>query len=80
MAKFVLSAFADEAGAPLKAQIEALIENDIHFIEPRNIDGKSIIDFTDEEAVALHNELEKHSIKVGSLGSPIGKFPIDGDF
>lgn len=80
MARFVLSAFADEAGAPLKAQIEALIENDIHFIEPRNIDGKSIIDFTDEEAMALHLELEKNGIKVGSLGSPIGKFPIDGNF
>ena len=80
MARFVLSAFADEAGAPLKAQIEALIENDIHFIEPRNIDGKSIIDFTDEEAMALYLQLEKNGIKGGSQVSPNGKQPISGHF
>ena len=49
MAKFVFSAFADEAGASLDEQISALKGNGIHYIEPRNIDNKCIVDFTDEE-------------------------------
>ena len=49
MANFVFSAFADEAGSSLDEQIAALVANGIRYIEPRNIGGKSIIDFTDEE-------------------------------
>lgn len=80
MAQFVFSAFADEAGASLQEQIQALRENGIRFIEPRNIGGKSIVDFTDEELIEIKKELDANGIKVGSLGSPIGKAPIDGDF
>ena len=80
MAKFVFSAFADEAGQSLDEQIAALVKNGIHYIEPRNIDGKSIIDFTDEELVAIREKLNANGIKVGSVGSPIGKYPITDDF
>lgn len=80
MAKFVFSAFADEAGQSLDEQIAALVENGIRYIEPRNIDGKSIIDFTDEELVAIREKLNANGIKVGSVGSPIGKYPITDDF
>ena len=80
MAKFVFSAFADEAGQSLDEQIAALVENGIHYIEPRNIDGKSIIDFTDEELIAIREKLNANGIKVGSVGSPIGKYPITDDF
>ena len=80
MANFVFSAFADEAGTSLDEQIAALVENGIHYIEPRNIDGKSIIDFTDEELVAIREKLAAAGIKVGSVGSPIGKYPITDDF
>ena len=64
MAKFVFSAFADEAGASLDEQIKALVENGIRYIEPRNIGGKSIIDFTDEELVEIKNRLDENGIKV----------------
>lgn len=80
MAKFVFSAFADEAGESLAEQIAALKENGIGYIEPRNIGGRSIIDFSDEELTAIRVELDKNGIKVGSLGSPIGKYPITEDF
>ena len=80
MAKFVFSAFADEAGVTLAEQIDALKHNGIRFIEPRNIDGRSIMDFSDEEILAIKTELHKNGIKVGSLGSPIGKYPITDDF
>ena len=80
MAKFVFSAFADEAGSSLEEQIAALKENGIHYIEPRNIGGKSVMDLTDDEVKAVKAELDKNGIKVGSLGSPIGKYPITDDF
>ena len=80
MARFVLSAFADEAGSTLEEQIAALKENKIDYIEPRSIGGKGILDFTDEELVDIKKKLEAAGIKVGSLGSPIGKYPIDEPF
>lgn len=77
MAKFVFSAFADEAGSALSEQIAALKENGIRYIEPRNIDGKPILTLTENELREVKAELDKNGIKVNSLGSPIGKFPID---
>lgn len=80
MATFYLSAFADEAGSSLAEQIDALRRNGIRFIEPRNIGGVSIVDHTDEQILAIKKELDEAGIKVGSLGSPIGKYPINEDF
>ncbi len=80
MARFVLSAFADEAGSSIEEQIAALRENEIDYIEPRNIGGKGILDLSDEEILEVKKKLDEAGIKVGSLGSPIGKYPIDGEF
>ena len=80
MAKFVLSAFADEAGTLLSEQIAALKRNGIDYIEPRNINGKPILTLTDEELANVKAELDKNGIKVNSLGSPIGKYPIHDPF
>ena len=80
MAKFVLSAFADEAGTTLAEQIAALNRNEIGYIEPRNINGKPILKLTDEELREVKAELDKNGIKVNSLGSPIGKFPVTEPF
>ena len=80
MAKFILSAFADEAGTSLNEQIAALKRNDIDYIEPRNINGKPILTLTDEELALVKSELDKNGIKVNSLGSPIGKYPINEPF
>ena len=64
MAKFVLSAFADEAGTLLSEQIEALKRNGIDHIEPRNINGKPILKLTNEELEEVKAELDKNGIKV----------------
>lgn len=80
MAKFILSAFADEAGTTLAEQISALKRNGIDYIEPRNINGKPILTLTDEELTEIKSELDKNGIKVNSLGSPIGKYPITEPF
>ena len=80
MAEFILSAFADEAGTALSEQIAALKRNEINYIEPRNINGKPILTLTDEELAEVRSELDKNGIKVNSLGSPIGKYPITEPF
>ena len=80
MARFVFSAFADEAGRSLDEQIRALKENGIDYIEPRNIEGKGIISMSDEEILEIKRKLDENGIKVNSLGSPIGKYKIEDDF
>ncbi len=79
MAKFIISAFADEAGGSLAGQIAALKRNGLDHIELRAVDG-GILDKSEEEIIKIHEELEKSGIKLSALGSPIGKFDIDGDF
>ncbi len=80
MARFVLSAFADEAGSSLEEQIAALKENEIGFIEPRGVDGKNFADLEDGELLEIKEKLDSAGIKVGSLGSPVGKYSIDEPF
>ena len=80
MARFVLSAFADEAGSTIEEQIAALRENGIDYIEPRNIGGKGILTLSDEELKEVKKKLDEAGIKVGSLGSPIGKYDISKPF
>ena len=77
MAKFILSAFADEAGDSLASQIAALQRNGIGYIEPRAIDKKGVIFKTDDQLKEIRRTLDDGGIRVSSLGSPIGKYPID---
>ena len=79
MAQFILSAFADEADTALAGQIAALKRNGIYNLEPRNIDG-GILKKTPEELREIRRELDAAGIGISSLGSPIGKFDIHGDF
>jgi sugar phosphate isomerase/epimerase len=79
MAQFIISAFADEAGADLSHQIEALKRNGIRYLEIRNVGG-GILEKTEEEINAIARQLHDADIQVSSFGSPIGKREIDGDF
>ena len=80
MAEYILSAFADEAGSTPEEQINALLENKIRYIEPRSFWGKGILKLTDDELKEIKATLDKANIKVSSLGSPIGKYPICDPF
>ncbi|MBE6597597.1 MAG: sugar phosphate isomerase/epimerase [Ruminococcaceae bacterium] len=79
MAKFYISAFADEASEDILLQIEALKRNGLRFIEPRNANG-NITKKTDEEIEEIAKTLRDAGITVSSLGSPIGKANIDDPF
>lgn len=80
MAEFFFSAFADEAADDLSGQIAALKRNGIGFIEPRFIDKKGILTLTDAELFAMRAELDAAGIRTGSIGSPIGKYPVEEPF
>lgn len=75
-----LCAFADEADPSLDGQIKALNKNNIHLVELRGVDGKNVLELTDEEAKAAYEKLSKGGVKVWSIGSPIGKVDITTDF
>ena len=73
MAKFILSAFADEASPLLDEQITALQEEGISLIELRGVDGKNVSNLTLEEAAAVKAKLDAAGIRLSALGSPYGK-------
>ena len=80
MARFVLSAFADEAADRLEEQIEALKAQGIGLIELRGVNGVSCADLTEEEARGAAEALRSAGIGFSALGSPYGKYPIDQPF
>ena len=73
MAKFILSAFADEASPMLDEQIKVLQEEGISLIELRGVDGKNVSALTIEEAKAVKAKLDAAGIRLSALGSPYGK-------
>ncbi|MBQ3231710.1 MAG: TIM barrel protein, partial [Clostridia bacterium] len=80
MAKFILSAFADEADNNLTGQIEALQKAGIACIELRGVNGKNVKDLTLEEAADVRKQLNDAGISVSSMGSPFGKISVHDDF
>ena len=80
MAKFYLSAFADESASDIQGQIDALKRNRISYLEIRNVDGVSLIDLEPAAISEIEKRLSAEGIRVNSLGSPIGKYPVEEPF
>ncbi len=80
MAKFYLSAFADEAGGGIKNQIEALKAHGMTHLEPRGLDEGNISLYTVEQAKNLKKVLDENEIKISAIGSHYGKIKITDDF
>lgn len=80
MAKFILSAFADEASPMLDEQIAALQQESISLIELRGVDGKNVSSLTLEEAKAVKAKLDAAGIRLSALGSPYGKASLGVSF
>lgn len=75
-----LAAFADEISPAFDEQIAVLESENIHFLELRGAWGVNVLDFTDEQVTNIKQSLDAHGIGVSSIGSPIGKVPIDSSF
>ena len=80
MAKFLISAFADEAHNGINGQVEALKRNRLFCIEPRAMNFGAVLAKTDEELAAIKKRFDDEGIIVPSFGSPIGKYKITDDF
>ena len=77
---FRLCAFADEADSSFDAQLEALKENAIPYLEMRGVDAENVADLTDARAKELRVKMDAAGLKVWSLGSPAGKTKITDPF
>ena len=73
-------AFSDEASADIDKQIKALIRNNLHGMEIRNVDGTNVSDITTTKAKEVKNKLDANGLSVWSIGSPIGKISLTDNF
>ena len=71
-----ICAFADEAAKDIRGQIAALERNGISLLEIRGVDGENISDIGATKAREVRKMLDASGIKVWSVGSPIGKYPL----
>lgn len=77
MRKDMISGFADEAAKDFATQLETVRGLGMKYLCLRGIDGRSIVDFTEEEARGyLKPMLDRYGLSVSSLGSPIGKITV----
>lgn len=78
--RFQLAAFADESSNAFSGQIDALKRNGFQHLEIRNVGERNVTKLTLQEAKELDHVLRDNGLSVSSIGSPIGKIDIDGDF
>jgi len=72
-----LSGFADEIGPDLDLQIRTLREEHMRYLELRGVWETNVLDLTDTQRREIKDRLGDAGIGVSSIGSPIGKVPID---
>lgn len=72
-------AFADEAGANVKEQIDAMQGNNLCGIEIRDVNGVNVSKLTVSQAKEIKKQLDDAELEVWSIGSPIGKIDIEND-
>jgi len=77
---FIISAFADEAGALFTKQIEMMEKCGVSCLEMRGVNGRNVADMTREEVKCAAQMLESRGLSVWSIGSPIGKIKITDSF
>ncbi len=77
---WILSGFADEAGATADEQIAAIQNAGFRYIDVRSIDGYNVSQLPLDHARQLRDRFDAAGIQVLFLGTPIGKVDITDDF
>jgi predicted dehydrogenase/sugar phosphate isomerase/epimerase len=77
MARFITSAYADEAAQDLAGQIAACKANGISAIEMRGVNGENVSDITPAQAREIKKQLDAADVAVSSIGSRYGKCEFD---
>lgn len=80
MKKLALSGFSDEISPSFDEQLKAVREFGISHIELRGVDNSNVSDLTPQKLKEVKEKLKEAGISVSSIGSPIGKISIEGDF
>lgn len=75
-----ISAFADEISEDLETQIQNLVANGVGYIELRGVWGKNVMALSETEVREVKRRASDNGLGFSAVGSPLGKFPIDGDF
>ena len=75
-----VSAFADEIGDELDTQLEVLAANDVGNIELRGVWGKRVLELSAAQVRRVKDAARQAGVGFSAVGSPIGKFPVTGDF
>jgi len=74
-----ISAFADEISDNLDVQIENLKANGVSCIELRGVWGRNVMTLSEDEIREVKRVANDSGIGFSAIGSPIGKFPLDGE-
>ncbi|WP_207592916.1 TIM barrel protein [Halomontanus rarus] len=77
---FVVSGFADEIGPGLETQLDVLGALGIDHLDLRGVEDTNVLDLSDKQIERVAGALEERGIGVTSIGSPIGKIDVTGDF
>lgn len=75
-----LSAFADEVGQDLELQLDVMRREGVDNIELRGVWDKNVMKLTVDEVKRVKQAATAAGIGFSAVGSPLGKFPLDGDF
>jgi sugar phosphate isomerase/epimerase len=75
-ASFALSAFGDEIAVDLGEQLDLLNELKVSYLDLRSAWGVNVLYMDDDDVARARGVLADHDVKVGCIGSPIGKSPI----
>lgn len=80
---WTLSAFTDEAGPTCEDQIAAALRAGLKYLDLRSVNSHNISVLPLDDAHEVRAQLDSAGLKVGMLGSPLGKVdigdPVDSD-
>ena len=77
---WTLSGFADEISPDFTEQCTVAAELGLRYLEVRSAWTVNILDLDADQLATLQRTLAQHGLGVSSIGSPIGKIPVEQDF
>ncbi len=75
-----LAAFGDEIDRSIATQLEVMTSEGVHALELRGAEGCGVLDLSGSVRDEVRQRLADAGVEVFSLGSPLGKVPIDSPF
>ena len=80
MARFTISAFADEISPDHIEQLDVLTACGVRYVELRSIHKTNVLDLTTEQIDSFLRLLQSRGMGLSAIGSPIGKISTDDPF